>query len=258
MTLPAGQATLWPDLGRGPMQVVAGASAGGPPKRRNALATGLRVLDLFSGINGWGDPWRARGHEVIGIDNDPKLPATIHADLLTFDLAALPWRPDVILASPPCEGFSVMNIGRNWFHDGTPKTDTARHALQLVERALAIIDELQPAYWVMENPRDKLRVLPPMVGLERRTVTYCHYGEQRMKPTDLWGGFPPSLVLEPACHNGDPCHVRAPRGSRTGTQGFGTYHEKGVIPVALSTAVAVAAEADFAAEWLHEQFAEVS
>jgi hypothetical protein len=205
----------------------------------------MKVLDLFSGLNGWGDPARWLGHEVIGVDLNAALPATIHADLLSWDpWQDLPWQPDLILASPPCEGFSVMNIGRNWHHDGTPKTDTARLALELVEATRRIIRQLHPAYFVIENPRDKLRVLAPVADLERRTVTYCHYGEQRMKPTDLWGGFPPSLVLHPACRNGDPCHVRAPRGSTTGTQGFGTYHEKGVIPVALSQAVVLAAEAD--------------
>lgn len=205
----------------------------------------LRVLDLFSGVNGWGDPFRVRGHDVVGIDIEPRCPATIHADLLTFDLDRLPWRPDVILASPPCEGFSVMNIGRNWFHDGTPKTDTARLALRLVQRTIDIVSELNPTYWVMENPRDKLRALSIVSGLERRTVTYCQFGESRMKPTDLWSDrFPPSLDLAPPCNNGDPCHVRAPRGSTTGTQGFGDYWTKGKVPVLLSTAFAVAFEND--------------
>lgn len=207
----------------------------------------MRVLDLFSGINGWGDTARARGHDVIGIDLDPRLPATIHANLLTWNPQTLPWRPDLILASPPCEGFSVMVIGRNWSKDGQvrePKTDSARLAIDLVRATRRIIAELQPAYFVIENPRAMLRKMPEVGDLERRTVTYCHYGEQRMKPTDLWGGFPPSLMLAPACRNGDPCHVRAPRGSLTGTQGHGTYHEKGVIPAPLAQAVILAAERD--------------
>ena len=212
----------------------------------------MRVLDLFSGMNGWGDPWRAAGHEVIGIDNDPKLPATIHADLRFFDIDTLPWQPDVILASPPCEGFSVMNIGKNWTGPDDdpphrPKTASARLALELVETTRRIIAQLDPAYFIIENPRAKLRKLPVMADLERRTVTYCHYGEPRMKPTDLWGGFPPSLILEPPCNNGDPCHVRAPRGSTTGTQGRMTYAQKALIPAALSDAIRVAVELDLAA-----------
>ena len=223
-----------------------------PPTARAAPVAGvrLRVLDLFSGLNGWGDPWRVRGHDVVGIDIAESCPATIHADLLTFDLDQLPWRPDVILASPPCEGFSVMNIGKNWFHDGTPKTDSARLAMRLVARTLDIVRTLDPVWWVMENPRDKLRALDLVRGLERRTVTYCQYGEARMKPTDLFSDrWPPSLALEPACRNGDPCHVRAPRGSKTGTQGFGDYWAKGVIPRALSTTFAEAIEHDYATAW---------
>jgi hypothetical protein len=136
-----------------------------------------------------------------------------------------------------------MNIGKNWHYDGTPKTDTARMGLLLVERTLQLVDHFEPAFWVMENPRDKLRALPVTDGLERRTVTYCQYGEVRMKPTDLFSrAWPDTLYLYPPCKNGDPCHVRAPRGSTTGTQGFGSYHQKGVIPQELSTAFCMAYE----------------
>jgi len=208
----------------------------------------MRVIDLFSGMGGWSAPFLAAGDEVFRVELLPKYEAELHADILTLSAADFPWAPDLVLASPPCEGFSVMNIGKNWHHDGTPKTDSARLALRLVTHTLRLVRELDPTYWIMENPRDKLRVLPPVIGLERRTVTYCHYGEQRMKPTDLWSDrWPPSLVLAPACRNGDPCHVRAPRGSQTGTQGFGTYHEKSVVPYPLAAAVRAAVVADLAA-----------
>jgi hypothetical protein len=66
-----------------------------------------------------------------------------------------------------------------------------------------------------------------------------------MKPTDLWSDrWPPSLRLEPACRNGDLCHVRAPRGSRTGTQGFGDYWQKSVVPYPLAEAFLDAARHD--------------
>lgn len=58
-----------------------------------------------------------------------------------------------------------------------------------------------------------------MQGLPRYTVTYCQYGESRQKPTDLWSNHP-DPKFKPPCKNGDPCHVRAPRGARTGTQGI--------------------------------------
>lgn len=180
----------------------------------------MRVLDLFCGLKGWAEPFVERGHEVVTLDVNPRFKADLVQDILTTKATDFPWQPDVILASPPCEGFSVMNIGRNWSHDHTPKTDKARLAQAIVLATLDLIREMKPKFFVIENPRAKLRKMPFMAPLERRTVTYCKYGEKRMKPTDLWGGFPPSLVLHPACGNGDPCHDRAPRGSTTGTQGM--------------------------------------
>lgn len=208
----------------------------------------MRVVDLFSGLGGWSKPAIDRGHEVFRVELEPDLPAELHADIREITAADFPWQPDLLLASPPCEGFSVMNIGRNWERDGTPKTDKARLGLSLVEKTLELVVALRPRFWVMENPRDKLRVLPVVAGLERRTVTYCHYGEYRMKPTDLWSSsWPPSLVLHPTCRNGDPCHVRAPRGSRTGTQGFGDYWQKSLVPYQLALAVTEAVEFDLRA-----------
>ena len=55
--------------------------------------------------------------------------------------------------------------------------------------------------------------------LPRYTVTYCQYGDNRMKPTDIWTNHP-CPKFKPPCKNGDPCHVSAPRGSQTGTQGL--------------------------------------
>lgn len=245
---------MMPRDGTHPMQAVEGSSDG-PPTRLNAPAPGpstpMRVLDLFSGLGGWSAHARAVGDDVTRVELEPNLEAEVHADILTLkadDLGSPGWY-DLILASPPCEGFSVMNIGKNWYHDGTPKTETARLALRLVEHTLRLIADLAPAYWVMENPRDKLRVLPPVQHLERRTVTYCHYGERRMKPTDLWSDrWPRSLILFRPCRNGDPCHVRAPRGSRTGTQGHGDYWVKSVVPYDLARVVTEAARHDLGRE----------
>lgn len=207
----------------------------------------MRALDLFSGLGGWGSAFRERGHEVVTSDLDLRFGCDITGDILadaTVDaiIAAGPY--DIILASPPCEGFTVMNIGRNWFHDGTPKTDTARLGLRIVEMTRWLINGLDPAAFIIENPRAKLRKLPVMDGLERRTVTYCQYGLTSMKPTDLWGGFPPTLELHPPCKNGDPCHVSAPRGSRTpgSIQGMKDSAERAKVPYDLSLAVCIAME----------------
>jgi hypothetical protein len=140
----------------------------------------------------------------------------------------------------------MMCIGKYWTHDHQPRNEKAAHALAMVTKTREIISWFPNAYFLIENPRAKLRKMPIMQDLERRTVTYCQYGENRMKPTDLWGRFPKSLTLAPMCKNGMPCHVAAPRGSTTGTQGMDSA-ESAKIPHALALAVCIAAENDLAA-----------
>ena len=92
-----------------------------------------------------------------------------------------------------------------------------------------MIRELQPKYYFIENPRGALRKMDFMQGIPRYTITYCQYGERRMKPTDIWTNHP-HPDFKPPCKNGDPCHDKAPRGSKTGTQGLKNKIEKARIP----------------------------
>ena len=50
-----------------------------------------------------------------------------------------------------------------------------------------------------------------------------------MKPTDIWGNHP-KVGTRPGCKNGDTCHVAAPRGAKTGTQGLKGAKARAVIP----------------------------
>jgi len=208
----------------------------------------MKVLDLFSGLNGWNQPFVDHGHKVVRIDNDPQFDADFYLDI--NDIMAVVDAvdgaigfPDVILASPPCNSFSTMTMGRMWTHDGLPKHPTAMKGLQNVVSTLKIIVMLQPVYWVIENPRARLRSLDVLRGLPMKTITQCQYGHDRMKPTDLWGELPGRLHLRPMCKNGDPCHVRAPRGSTGGTQGGLTGVESARIPYELADDLRVALEA---------------
>lgn len=64
---------------------------------------------------------------------------------------------------------------------------------------------------------------------QRYTITYCKYGDKRMKPTDIWTNDENWIPKKP-CNNGDLCHEQAPRGSKTGTQGLKNAKERGEIP----------------------------
>lgn len=68
-----------------------------------------------------------------------------------------------------------------------------------------------------------------MQGLPRYTVSYCQYGDIRQKPTDIWTNHA-DPKFKPLCKPGAPCHVAAPRGSRTGTQGLANSMERSRIP----------------------------
>jgi hypothetical protein len=199
----------------------------------------MKTLELFSGTESFSNAARERGHQTFTSDFDPQFDSDYTVDIMQLDTARLPFRPDVLWASPPCETFSVASLGRYWWKDEDglhPRNDIARAGIARVERTLEIIDELQPKVWIIENPRGALRKMKFMQDFARYTVTYCQYGDVRMKPTDLWSNVD-DLVFKPICKNGAPCHIAAPRGSQTGTQGPKSYLEKSRVPHQLCVCV---------------------
>jgi len=192
----------------------------------------LKTLELFSGTKSFSKVMAKHGDETFTVDNSPKLSPDLVADIENLRIDQLPYKPDIIWASPPCTGFSVASIGHHWTGGKgayIPKTDIAKTGIELVLSTLELIKELKPKYWFIENPRGVLRKMSFMQELHRKTVTYCQYGDTRMKPTDIWTNLE-SWTPKPMCHNGDPCHISAPRGSKTGTQGLKGAVERGVIP----------------------------
>lgn len=236
----------------------------------------LKVLDLCSGLNGWTSAWRERDHACIGLELEASFRPELNMDVrhlakapqALLDILVAPgWRPDVVLASPPCEGFSVASIGKMWEQtpEGPrPKHETARYCLSVLEGVLKVIAELQPAYFWIENPRGMMRKMPQMTAYRRETITYCSYGETRQKPTDLWGRWPPSWRPRPMCTGdakhgtaildgktfvldeaGRACHEAAPRGAKTGTQGIKNRAKRAQVAYALSLETCLASEQDF-------------
>ena len=197
------------------------------------------VFDFFSGTGSSTQAFKDAGHTVISFELDESFEATEHADVFNLnaaDLIARYGQPDFIWASPPCTAFSVASMGHHWINGGAnpmPRTEAAKVSQELVAHTLSLIKELNPSKgWLMENPRGMLRKLPVVEGYPRRTVTYCTYGDSRMKPTDLWGGVEGWIHREP-CKNGQGCHEAAPRGAKTGTQGLKGARERSRVPYAL-------------------------
>lgn len=196
----------------------------------------MKILELFCGTKSISKAFEAKGHEIFTVDIDksfnPDLCTNIE-ELTTKQILKQFGQPDIIWASPPCTCFSVASIGTHWTGGKgayIPKTQDAVRSMNLVRHTLKLIGELKPTCWFIENPRGVLRKMPFMMYLPyRHTVTYCQYGDSRMKPTDIWTNHPNPQFNLP-CKNGSPCHEAAPRGSKTGTQGLKGAKERGIIP----------------------------
>jgi len=199
-----------------------------------AQTDSLIVFDFFAGTGSSTKAFEDAGHRVIRVELDPYFQADEQDMLsLTADgLIAKYGKPDFIWASPPCTAFSVAGVSHHFDLDGQPKSETAVMGITLLEKTLSLISELKPKYWVMENPRGMMRKQKQVANLKLNTVTYCAYGDTRMKPTDLWNNL--DWESRPMCKNGSPCHESAPRGSRTGTQGMKNSKLRSQVPYALS------------------------
>ena len=191
----------------------------------------MKVLELFAGSCSFSNVAKEYGYETFTTDYNNFDGIDYVTDILQFDYNELPYKPDIIWASPPCTYFSVASIGKHWNKDNTSKSKEAITGMAIVNKTKEIINTLQPKYFVIENPRGLMRKMGAVEYLNRDTVTYCQYGDNRMKPTDLWHNL--NWTPRPMCKNGMPCHVAAPRGSQTGTQGLKGNYERSKVPYEL-------------------------
>ena len=201
------------------------------------MGCGMKVLELFAGTRSIGKAFEEKGHEVFSVEWDMSFKdIDLYEDIMYVqaqDIINYFGHPDVIWASPDCSSYSVAAISTHRRKDENgslvPISEYAKFCDRVNQHVLCLILALSPKYWFIENPRGGLRKMDFMNGLPRYTITYCQYGEKRMKPTDIWTNHP-DPKFKPPCQNGDPCHVRAPRGATTGTQGIRGSMDRARIP----------------------------
>ena len=196
----------------------------------------MKVLELFAGTRSIGKAFERRGHEVYSVEwNRDFEDIDWHEDIgkiTAQDIIDRFGKPDVIWASPDCTSYSLAAIShhRRKEEDGTltPVSDYAKFCDKVNAHVIELIKELNPTYYFIENPRGALCNMDFMRGIPKHLVTYCQYGDTRMKPTHIFTNYPNPEFKH--CKNGDSCHVAAPRGSQTGTQGIKGSVDRSRIP----------------------------
>lgn len=177
---------------------------------------------------------KSQGHETFTVDYIKSFNPDLVCDLtkeLPQILKDKIKQADIVWMSPPCTTFSMASGNTHWTIDRQPKTDNAITGKQLIDfcnNLSGYCDYLGKIYFI-ENPVARARWFMPD-DERRHTVWYCQYGDSRAKPTDIWTNL--KEWKHKNCKNGNKnCHhERAPRGSKTGTQGLKGAKERGVIP----------------------------
>tara|TARA_R110000850_G_scaffold131733_2_gene252638 strand:+ start:6666 stop:7274 length:609 start_codon:yes stop_codon:yes gene_type:complete len=181
----------------------------------------VKLLELFCGSKSVGKVFEKYGWEVVSLDIEKKFDPSICIDFMDWDYKSIN-DIDIIWSSPDCSCYSMAAGNRHFNKDRTCKTEKAEKSLLILKKLKACINyhlQLNPKLiYFIENPRARMRWFND--DLSRYTVCYCKYGFDRMKPTDIWTniiGFNPMM-----CKNNNPecTHIRAPRGSKSGTQGI--------------------------------------
>lgn len=205
----------------------------------------LKGLELFAGSRSIGKVLEKKGFKVCSVDINDFENIDLVCDIEFLQVQDLPFIPDFFWASPICTTYSIAGIAHHRTGE-IPKSEFAVKSDRVIKAMLKLLAELlilnPKLLYYIENPRGMLRKMSFMRGLNRTTVTYCSYADNRMKPTDIWSnniydlfnlkGWPP----RPICFNNNrKCHHEpSPRSSKnSGTQGRKNNYERSLIPVEL-------------------------
>jgi len=172
------------------------------------------MIELFAGSARMAQTFREAGFETFTVDieelsRDPERQIDLIADVLSLKADDLPPNPYVVWASVPCTYYSRarQHPDRAFGPGGIPLTPEAHEANRLVQHTLHLIEQLDPTYWFIENPEGYLAMQPFMKFYMKRRVSYCQYGADTQKPTDIWGKHPIHWIPQAHCpHTTHPPH----------------------------------------------------
>lgn len=124
----------------------------------------MKILELFAGTRSIGKAFEKRGHEVYSIDWDRNMSnIDLYADISKLkaeDILAKFGKPDVVWASPDCTTYSIAGISHHREKDEEtgelkPVSEYAKFCDETNQNVLKLINELEPRYYFIENPRGR-------------------------------------------------------------------------------------------------------
>ena len=129
------------------------------------------ILDLCGGTGAWSKPY-------LGAEYDVQLITLPEWDVANYT----PFQPiHGILAAPPCTEFSLAK--NNKPRDFNKGMVVVQHCLRIIWTARKFHGL---KWWALENPRCFLR---QFLGLPAFTFEQWEFGDDGIKPTDIWGYF---------------------------------------------------------------------
>ena len=143
----------------------------------------MKVLELFSGTESFSNVAKERGHKVFTIEKESKFNPSLCKDINVLEIKDVPFKPDIIWASPPCTQYSHAKRSGVRDIEGSNK---------MVIKTLEIIKELKPKFWFMENPQTGLLKKQPIMNhfpyyqRDYVDISYCKYGLPYRKQTRIW------------------------------------------------------------------------
>lgn len=201
----------------------------------------MKVLELFAGSKSLGKVANKLGFEVFSVDWKDYDGVDLVKDIEFLSPSDIPFIPDIIWGSPDCTTYTIAAISthRNRtdaVSEYAKKCDRVNKNVLFIIRYFLNLNHNLKFY--LENPRGMFRKMPFMRGIPRTTIWYCQYGDDRAKPTDIFSNNirsainPTGWQPRSECGNNNPSckHARAPRGSKTGTQGRKNHFERSRIP----------------------------
>ena len=151
------------------------------------------MLDLFSGFGGFSEAFLEHEDEVLRIENNQllnevpntemmcvlKLRDMLRLQLAKGNLQTKYLNIDVIVASPPCDEFSLAFSAPQAIASRNGDYNEYNPDMSLIEATYDIIEIIKPRYYIIENVRGSIRHFKKF-GIEPNQIlgqTYILYGK---------------------------------------------------------------------------------